>query len=162
VVRYLLETAVTMKEAVDALGRVPVNIAYNLTMLDRRSDVATAFVRPGAAPELFSQCAANNHRGMVPEDPAHARSPRSAERQQALFDLLEERPDPAAAVAAFLSPPLYNTAYSRGFGTMYTVAYRPALGVVDYAWPGSTWRRDFGSPDGTHTAVYLSGWGVSP
>src|SRR6516162_5724170 len=46
VVRYLLETAVTMKEAVDALGRVPVNIAYNLTMLDRRSDVATAFVRP--------------------------------------------------------------------------------------------------------------------
>ena len=162
VVRYLLETAEVVKEVADALRRVPVNMSYNLTLLDRRSDVATVFVRPGVAPVLFSHCAATNHRGTVPEDPVHARSLRSVERQQALFDLLEERPDPAAAVAAFLSPPLYNTAYSRGFGTIYTAAYRPALGVVDYVWPGSTWRRHFDSPDGTHTAVYLNGWGVSP
>jgi predicted choloylglycine hydrolase len=162
VVRYLLETAETVEEAVDTLSRVPVNMAYNLTLLDRRSSVATVFVGPGAAPELFSHCAATNHRGTVPDDPVHARSLRSVERQQALFNLLEQRADRAAAVAAFLKPPLYNTAYSRGFGTMYTAAYRPALGVVDYLWPNSTWRRHFDSPDDKHIAVYLDGWDVSP
>jgi predicted choloylglycine hydrolase len=156
VVRYLLETAETVGDAVDALSHVPVNMAYNLTLLDQRS-AATVFVQPGAAPELFSHRAATNHRGTVPDDPVHACSLRSVERQQALFDLLDEDPDVATAVAAFLKPPLYNTAYSRGFGTMYTAAYRPALGVVDYVWPGSTWRRHFDSPDDVHTAVYQNG-----
>ena len=162
VVRYLLETTGTVQEAVGTLSRVPVSMAYNLTLLDRRPGAATVFVRPGAAPELFSHCAATNHRGTVPDDPVHARSLRSAERQQALFDLLAEHPDLAAAVAAFLRPPLYNTAYTRGFGTMYTAAYRPALGVVDYVWPHSRWRRHFDSPDATHTAVYLNAWEASP
>jgi len=162
VVRYLLETTATVQEAVGALSRVPVSMAYNLTLLDRRSGAATVFVRPGAAPELFSHRAAANHRGTAPDDPAHARSLRSAERQHALFDLLEQRPDPATAVAAFLRPPLYNTAYTRGFGTMYTAAYRPALGVVDYVWPHSRWQRHFDSPDATHTAVYLNGRQASP
>jgi hypothetical protein len=58
------------------------------------------------------------------------------------------------AISAFLQPPLYNTAYGEGFGTMYTAAYRPKDGVVDYVWPGSTWRRGFDSPDGTHEAIY--------
>jgi predicted choloylglycine hydrolase len=161
VVRYLLETAETVQEVVDALNRVPVNMAYNLTLLDQRSDAATLFVQPGAAPELFSHRAATNHRGTVPDDPVHARSLRSVERQHALFNLLEKDPDLATAVAAFLKPPLYNTAYTRGFGTMYTVAYRPTQGVVDYVWPGSTWRRHFDSPDGVHTAVYRNGLGYT-
>jgi hypothetical protein len=47
-------------------------------------------------------------------------------------------------------------AYADGFGTMYTAAYRPNDGVVDYVWPGSTWRRGFDSPDATHAATYQS------
>jgi hypothetical protein len=43
---------------------------------------------------------------------------------------------------------------------MYTAAYRPQDGVVDYAWPGSTWRRGFDSPDATHEASYR--FDVSP
>ena len=35
-----------------------------------------------------------------------------------------------------MEPPLYSTEYSRGFGTLYTAAYRPADGVVTYHWPG--------------------------
>jgi hypothetical protein len=71
-----------------------------------------------------------------------------------MFDLLGRQPDPDTAISAFLEPPLYNTAYAQGFGTLYTVAYRPEEGVVDYVWPGSTWRRGFDSPDATHAAIY--------
>ena len=153
VVRYLLEVAQTVADVTSLLARLPVNMAYNLTVLDRNADVATVFVAPNAAPEVFRHRVATNHRGTVPDWPEHARTFRSIERRQALLDVLASRPDPEALVAAFLRRPLYNTAYADGFGTMYTAAYRPELGVVDYVWPGSTWRRGFDSPDGTHTAT---------
>ena len=136
------------------LARVPVNMAYNLTILDGNGDTASVFVAPGAEPEVFVRRPATNHRGMVPDDPDHARRFRSVERQRALHALLARHPDPDAAISAFLHPPLYNTAYAEGFGTMYTAAYRPDDGVVDYVWPGSTWRRGFNSPDATHVAIY--------
>jgi predicted choloylglycine hydrolase len=156
VLRYVLEVADSVPEAIAVLSRVPVNMAYNLTLLDARADAATVFVAPGRAPEVFAHRAATNHRGLVPADPEQARSLRSAERQQALLGLLEQHPDPGTVIKAFLRPPLYNTDYDRGFGTMYTAAYRPDLGIVDYVWPGSTWRRGFGSPDAVHAAVYDS------
>jgi hypothetical protein len=68
--------------------------------------------------------------------------------------LQANQPDPDTAISVFLQPPLYNTEYGDGFGTMYTAAYCPNDGVVRYVWPGSTWRRGFDSPDGTHEAIY--------
>jgi predicted choloylglycine hydrolase len=154
VVRYLLETAGTVAEAVAVLGRVPVHMAYNLMLVDR-TETATVLVRPGAEPEVFDLPAVTNHPGTVPVDPAHAARFRSVERQRALFDLLDTHPDRAATVAAFLRAPLYNSEFHRGFGTMYTAAYRPRAGFVDFVWPGSRWRVDFDSPGGTHQAIYL-------
>lgn len=154
IIRYILEVAETIEEAVAVLSRVPVNMAYNLTIMDRDADTASVFVAPGVEPELFPQCPATNHRGTVPEDVDHARRFRSVERQRALIALQAHHPDPDTAISAFLQPPLYNTAYGVGFGTMYTAAYRPNDEVVDYVWPGSTWRRGFDSPDGTHEAIY--------
>jgi predicted choloylglycine hydrolase len=154
IIRYVLEVADTLPGAVAVLARVPVNMAYNLTILDSNGDTASVFVAPGAEPEVFARCPATNHRGTVPDDPDHARRFRSVERQRALHALLARHPDPETAISAFLQPPLYNTAYAEGFGTMYTAAYRPRDGVVDYVWPGSTWRRGFNSPDATHAAIY--------
>jgi predicted choloylglycine hydrolase len=152
IVRYVLEVAETLADAIAVLRRVPVNMAYNLTILDRNGDNATVFVAPELEPEVSVRCPATNHRGTVPDDPDHAQRFNSVERQQALFALLARKPDPDTAISAFLKPPLYNTAYAEGFGTMYTAAYRPAEGVVDYVWPGSTWRRGFNSPDAIHVA----------
>jgi predicted choloylglycine hydrolase len=157
VVRYVLEMAESVPEAIAALSRVPINMAYNLTLLDRRGDTATVFVAPGARPEVFASPAATNHRGRVPDDPAHARSLRSVERQRVLLALLARNPDVETMVDAFLRPPLYVTDYGRGFGTMYTAVYRPDRGVVDYVWPGSVWRRDFDSPDAVHPVAYPDG-----
>jgi hypothetical protein len=94
---------------------------------------------------------------MVPDWPDHARSVRNVERLQLLLRLLADRPAEPALLAAFLRPPLYNTSYADAFGTLYTAVYRPALGAVDYVWPGSTWRRHFGSPDATHAPGYRAG-----
>jgi hypothetical protein len=46
-------------------------------------------------------------------------------------------------VESFLEPPLRNTAYSQGFGTLYTAAYFPAEGRVEYRWPGVVWKQSF-------------------
>ncbi len=162
VVRYLLETAGTLDEGLDVLHRVPVHMTYNLLLLDRHGRHLTVLVRPGAPPEVFSLPAVTNHRGTVPLDPAHAAAFRSVERQRALFELLADGPDRSAAVEAFLRPPLYNTEFERGFGTLYTAAYRPAAGVVEYAWPGSRWRLGFETPSGTHNAVYRQAVGGIP
>jgi len=152
IVRYLLETAERVADVISILERVPVHMAYNLTVVDANADVATVYIAPDAKPEVFRHAAATNHRGVTPDWPDHALRFASVERRQKLLDILDRRPDPDTLISAFLRPPLYRTAYAEGFGTMYTAAYRPLTGVVDYLWPGSTWRRGFDSPDATHTA----------
>ena len=147
VVRYLLEVADTVEEARAALDRLPMAAAYNLTMMDATGAVVTAFVAPGQDPEYAETAVATNHRGRVPERPEHARALRSVERQDALLELLDESPEPAALEAAFLQPPLYNQSYAQGFGTLYTAAYRPGHQEVTYSWPGLSFTRAFDSPD---------------
>jgi len=43
VVRYLLETCETSIQAQETLARLPYNLSHNLTIVDRRSDVVTAW-----------------------------------------------------------------------------------------------------------------------
>jgi predicted choloylglycine hydrolase len=153
VVRYLLETAETVGDAVRRLHGLPVNMAYNLTMADAAGRTATAFVAPDQDPEISTCPVATNHRGRVPEDPQHARRFHSVERQQHLLGLLDVSPSPMAIAAALLRPPLHQTAYAQAFGTLYTVLYRPQLGYVDYLWPDTSWRRRFDSPEQVRTVV---------
>jgi predicted choloylglycine hydrolase len=153
VVRYLLEVAGSVREARAALDRVPVAMAYNLTMTDVSGEVCTAFVTPGAAPEYSSAAVATNHRGRTPEHPDHARRFRSVERQRHLEHLLAGPAQPDELVDAFLQAPLHSPEYAQGFGTLYTAAYRPAEGRVDYRWPGQSWTRTFDAPDATTQVV---------
>ena len=157
VVRYLLEVAGSVREARAALDRVPVAMAYNLTMTDASGEVCTAFVTPGGAPEYSSAAVATNHRGRTPEHPDHARRFRSVERQQHLERLLAGPVQPDDLVDAFLRAPLHSPDYAQGFGTLYTAAYRPAEGRVDYRWPGQSWTRTFDAPDATTQVVLRQG-----
>jgi hypothetical protein len=153
VVRYLLEVAETVADVRTVLSGLPVNMAYNITVLDRNADAATIFVAPGAEPEVFRLHAATNHRGTSPEDPEHARTYHSVERQQALLHSLQHQPEVDAFVDEFLDSPLYTSAYEQGFGTMYTAVYRPGECVADFVWPTSTWRRSFDSPSGSRVVA---------
>jgi len=157
VLRYLLEVATTTAEACAVLRRVPVSMSYNLTLIDATGRAQTAFVGPDEPPEFSDACAvgsATNHRGAVPEFPEQARALHSVERLQRLDALAAAHPDPAAVVTAFLTRPLYNDGFSRAFGTLYTALYRPALGYVDYCWPGHGWRRTFDAADAVYPVVW--------
>jgi predicted choloylglycine hydrolase len=153
VVRYLLEVCATVGDARAVLEQLPVAAAYNLTLSDRSGVAVTAFVAPGRRPEYFDAGLATNHRGLVPDEPQRARLLGSVVRQDALRTLDRASADPDDVAAAFLEPPLFNTAYSKGFGTLYTAVYRPDDGTVDYIWPGTSWTRSFDSAEQTLDVV---------
>ncbi len=141
VVRYLLETAASTAEAVDILHRVPVHMAYNLTLADRSGDLRTLMLGPDRPPAAAPLPLATNHQD-AEEWPELVRFSRSIERADSLRRLLTEGdPDGERMIEAFLSPPLHVAEHGRGFGTVYTAAWRPDRGEVTLAWPGLRWRQ---------------------
>jgi predicted choloylglycine hydrolase len=153
VVRYLLEVAATTEQAREILTRMPVAMAYNLTVVDASKKVMTAFVAPGREPEFSDSPIATNHRGEVPDSIEHAQQFASVPRRERLAELVAADPGPTELVSAFLKPPLYSTHYWRAFGTVYTALYRPEVGTVHLFWPGKSWRRTFDDHDGTVDVV---------
>ena len=89
--RYLLETCETTEQAEAALARLPIAMAYNVTMIDAHGTVRTAHLRPGHDAEFAGQPAATNHRWEQPVDVAHATYYRSVERVEQLKDLVADR-----------------------------------------------------------------------
>lgn len=143
VVRYLLETCDTVAQAREALQRLPIHAAQNLSLLDRTGNFATAYLGPDHPARFVDNPATTNH-----QDPIvwaeYVRAVASVEREQHLEELLANRKLSAARfIDAFLQPPLHNNDYSSGMGTLYTAAYFPAGGRVEYRWPGHTWKQSF-------------------
>ncbi len=158
VVRYLLETCDDVASARESLARLPYALAYNLTVVDRAGEVLTAYLSPDREPIFRNVPAATNHQGIV-DWPEQARATRTIERERCILDLLE-RPETTAVSfeEAFLRSPLFSTAYDSGFGTLYTAAYRPPEGVVDYRWPSFSWRLGFDEfVEGEHTEALAEG-----
>jgi predicted choloylglycine hydrolase len=143
VVRYVLETCDTVEEARAVLARVPVHAPQNLTLLDRSGAYLTAYVGPGREPEFRSIAATTNHQGKI-EWPEYAAAIRTEEREERVLELLDDPDvDRERFVDAFLEPPLHSTGYAQGFGTIYTAAYDPRAGSVEYRWPGYAWAQSF-------------------
>ena len=90
VVRYVLETCATVAEGVAALKRIPVQAAYNVTLLDRHADHATVWLAPGEATRVTEHRVATNHQGVV-DWPEYARWTRTVERFDHLDGLLDTR-----------------------------------------------------------------------
>ncbi len=137
VVRYLLETCSTVADGVAALTRIPVQAAYNVTLVDSDGDYATVWLHPDEPPRVTADRAATNHQGVV-DWPEYAHWTRTVERLDHLDGVLGDHPD--RVIAELLRPPLRSTDYDGGFGTLYTAVYRPGAGEVDYHWPAATWR----------------------
>lgn len=143
VVRYLLETCQTVPEAREKLQRLPIHAAQNLSILDAGGEHLTAYLAPDRAPCFASTPVATNHQDII-DWPEYARAVRTVEREQHLLALLaNEQITPERFVGAFLEPPLYNHTYTSGMGTLYTAAYSPASGHVEYRWPGHTMPQSF-------------------
>ncbi len=142
ILRYVLEFCRTTEEASEALKRIPCHMAYNVTVVDRDGRHLTAYLSPDRGTVISDARVATNHQEQV-EWHKHARATATVERERFLLQRLTLHDEPADRfIGAFLKPPLYSTAFDRGFGTLYTSVYWPARGIIEYRWPGETWRHD--------------------
>ncbi len=145
IMRYVLQTCTTAAEAGEVLARVPSHMSYNVTVLDAERRFLTAYLAPDRKPILSHAAVATNHQERV-EWSSHARFTATVERERFLLQQLTLHPTSRDKfISAFLRPPLYSTAFQAGFGTLYTAAYRPQDGTVEYRWPDLTWTKSFGS-----------------
>lgn len=158
VVRYLLEICEDVASAREVLARLPYSLSHNLTIVDRAGDVLTAYLSPDREPIFREFPAATNHQGIV-EWPEQARATRTIEREQRIVALLSAPDSTVRSFSdSFLLPPLFSTAYSSGFGTLYTAVYRAAEGGVEYRWPSHSWHLSFDAFDElSHTEVLAEG-----
>jgi predicted choloylglycine hydrolase len=141
IVRYILEFCDSVKEAQAVLRRVPCHMAYNVTAVDRSGSFMTAYLAPDRPPLIKQVPVAANHQGRI-DWHKYARATATLERERYLYFRLQEAGMTAdKLVRCFFRAPLYTTAYDRGFGTVYTAAYRPASGEASYIWPDGRWRQ---------------------
>lgn len=156
VLRYLLETCRTTKEAAAVLSRIPIHMTYSVTLLDRQGEAATVFVAPDRETEILPARPVANHQHSI-EWPEHANATRSLLRQERLGVAVAESRSVDDLLATMLSPPIYQTSYDRGFGTLYTAVYTPEDGAVELVWPSYRWRQtvaDF--QEASHTVSFIA------
>jgi predicted choloylglycine hydrolase len=142
ILRYVLETCGTAQEAGRVLARVPTHMSYNVTVLDAARHYLTAFMAPDRPAQITHAAVATNHQERV-EWSQHARFTATVERERYLLQRLTLHREPEEKfIQAFLTPPLYSSAFEAGFGTLYTAVYRPRRRQMDYRWPRGTWSID--------------------
>lgn len=139
ILRYVMQTCETVDDATAVLARVPTHMSYNVTVLDRKRNYATAMMGPDRKTQITHAAVATNHQENV-EWVSHARFTATVERERYLLQRLRLHRDPEEKfINAFLKPPLYSTAFNHGFGTLYTAVYRPRKREMELRWPGTIW-----------------------
>jgi predicted choloylglycine hydrolase len=136
VVRYVLEFCKNTLEAIEVLKKIPVNMAYNITLIDAWNHVATVQLSPIEKPNVTSSPFAVNQQGKF-DLSTYSIFSNSSEREQVLSEILF---DPLVSiesfVAAFAYEPLFTTDYKNNFGTLYTAIYNSFLRACEFRFPG--------------------------
>ena len=162
ILRYVLEFCSDAREAAEALKQVPCHMSYNVTVVDRDGQHFTAYLSPDGGTVITDARVATNHQERV-EWHRHAKATATVERERFLLQRLTLHDEPAERfIAAFEKPPLYSTAYDRGFGTLYTAIYWPRRGQAEFRWPGRSWPQQVGAlVEGVRHIVYPTANSIS-
>lgn len=143
VVRYCLETCSNTFEAIEKLKDIKVHMAYNVTLLDKALNFATIYFIPGQKNQVTYSPVGTNHQEEITW-PDYAAMTKTVERRNileyAITNPFEHRD---SMIAKFLKAPLYNTAFEKAFGTLYTACYDPIHSSVSYYWPGKHLHQSF-------------------
>lgn len=143
IIRYLLETSKTVKEALQILKRVPVHMAYNVTLMDASGEYATVYLSPDRPAVVVHTAVSTNHQLEV-EWGDYASLTGTIERKRLLEKLvLDQDETECSMVKNFLQPPLYSTNFEKSFGTLYTILYRVKEGEVEIHWPKLSVKQSF-------------------
>jgi len=139
IVRYLLQRATTTQEAVDVLVGLPVQMSYNVAVLDAHADHRIIRVAPDRPALATRELSCANRQGAT-EWPLHSEYCNTVEREERLTSLVEfPLIEPDDLVGAFLRPPIYRSLAASTWGTVYTAAYSPASGGMTMLWPDDHW-----------------------
>ncbi len=143
VIRYVLETANNVKEGIAILSRVPVHMAYNVTLLDASGKFATVYLSPDRKPVVVHDAVVTNHQQSI-DWVEYAQLTATVERKKYLEEVLHTHLETEASmVSRFLHPPLYNTNFEKSFGTLYTGVYRIGMQEVSILWPDQEIKQSF-------------------
>lgn len=135
IIRYILETSTTVKEGISILKRIPVHMAYNVTLLDREDNFSTVYLSPDRDPIVVPSAIATNHQMQV-EWTDYALLTDTIERKKFLEACNADPEETAKSMFDhFLQPPLYSNALEKSFSTLYSIAYRIKEGELEVRWP---------------------------
>jgi predicted choloylglycine hydrolase len=139
VVRYLLQVATTTADAVARLTDLPVQMSYNVAIVDALGDRRVVHVAPDRPATASPFAFAANRQGET-EWARHADYCNTVVREDYLASLVSfPLMDGAQLVSAFLRPPLYRPLFESTWGTVYTTSYEPTSGVMTLLWPDDHW-----------------------
>jgi predicted choloylglycine hydrolase len=134
-IRYILEVAKTVDEGVAILNRIPVHMAYNVTLIDASGTFATVYLSPDRPPVIIDTPVATNHQVEV-EWGDYASLTGTIERKRFLDEMVNSPDETETSVLKrFLHTPLYNTNFEKSFGTLYTIIYRVKTKTLEIHWP---------------------------
>jgi predicted choloylglycine hydrolase len=157
VMRYVLEVSSTVEDACAILKRLPVHMSYSITLLDTSGNWATVFVGPDEAPYVSRRRAVTNFQHKV-DWPQHAKATCAVERFAALEHLVDKKHSLLELTTALLQPPLFQTSYRRGYGTLYSAVYQPTDRRVELLWQDQRWQQSVLAPHaGEREIVFPSG-----
>ena len=143
VLRYILEYASNVREAVALVKDIPIHGAYNITLLDKQANFTTLAIAPGESTRVIATPVATNHQNLGGW-PLYEEKVQTKKRFDYLNGVIARQEETADSFAfKFLQSPLYNTQFARGFGTLYTAAYYPCRNECRYIWPTNEWRFNF-------------------
>ena len=143
ILRYVLEFSTTTADAVKVLKSIPSNMSYNVTVVDKKGAIKTVMLAPDKKPLVTNDHFATNHQGEV-DWPENAQFNQTVKRYNFIKNYLKTKKVSTQELAkAFLHPPLYNTKFTEGFGTLYTSVYQPEKMRMQLMWPDVIVERSF-------------------
>ena len=84
--RYLLEQCADVPQALEAMAAVPVNLSYNIVLVDAAGDAALVHVGPNRAPVVEHGAVCAGNRQGATEWPEHAAMTETERREAVLAD----------------------------------------------------------------------------
>ncbi len=141
--RYVLENCTNVQQACKTICRIPIQVAYNIALVDKQGDHASVLLAPDKEPIVSKQRITTNH-----QPGQRWKKYTEIIESDTRFDFLQSKmgnnkPSPDELLDLFLFPPLYRTTYAMGYGTLFTSAYFPQRGEARYCWQDKIWRMGF-------------------
>lgn len=137
VIRYLLTVCSTTAEVAARLESLPVQMSYNLGVVDATADARMLAIAPDRPVWQLPGLSAANRQGET-EWPEHADYCGTVDREWALTRLLDgPEVTEAALEEAFVHPPLHRPLDASTWGTVYTAVY--TRGGLTLRWPDDSW-----------------------